>query len=88
MREADKEETVIYKTMKDMKKSTYMKKNAFRRFRRYDEYGFVNPDYDKTQMAIGVTVMILLVLLFIFFAGAALIESMPRNPYDYGQYLY
>lgn len=71
-----------------MKKSAYMKKDVFRRFRRYDEYGFINQDYDKTQMAIGVTVFVLLVLLLIFLVGAAIVESMPRNPYDYGQSLY
>lgn len=66
-----------------MRKSMHIKKDIFKKFRRYDEYGFVNPDYDKTQTAVGFTVFILLVLLFIFFVGAAIVESMPHNSYGY-----
>lgn len=71
-----------------MRKSMHMKRDIFRKFRRYEEDGFINPDHDKINMAVGVTVMVLIALLFIFLLVGAIVESMPRSPFDYGQYPY
>lgn len=60
-----------------------MKNDVFRKFRRYDEDGFINSDYDKIHLAIGSTVLVLIVLAFIFLLAGAFLEAMPRDPYYY-----
>lgn len=47
------------------------------RFRRMDEYGFVNPAYDRTSMLIGTIVFGVLVTAFIVFMVLAYLESCP-----------
>lgn len=59
----------------NMEKNRYLKKDPFRKFRRYDEYGFINPDYDKVNVAIGTTVMVLIVIAFFALLVAAIVEA-------------
>lgn len=49
----------------------------FNRFKRFDEHGFVNPDYDKTNVVIGKAVLLLIVFAFVLFLILAYLESFP-----------
>lgn len=51
----------------------------FNRFRRFDEYGFVNPEYDKIRLAIGKFVMSLIAIAFIVLLLLCYLESFPSN---------
>jgi len=51
----------------------------FDRFKRFDEFGFVNPDYDTTNLAIGKTVFLLIVIVFVVLLAMAYFESYPRQ---------
>lgn len=47
------------------------------RFRRFDEGGFVNPEYDKTQLAIGKFVLSLLLIALLVLIVMSYQESLP-----------
>lgn len=47
----------------------------FDRFKRFDEYGFVNPDYDKTHATIGKIAFIVVAIAFIVLLVMAYHES-------------
>lgn len=51
----------------------------FDRFKRFDEFGFVNPDYDKTNLAIGKIAFLLIVIAFVVLLVMAYFESSPRQ---------
>lgn len=51
----------------------------FNRFRRFDEYGFINPEYDKIHLAIGKFVMSLIAIAFIVLLVLCYLESFPSN---------
>lgn len=61
------------------------KRDLLRKFRRYDEYGFINPDYDKVNVAIGTTVMVVMVIVFFVVLVAAIVEA---NTSEYRYYPY
>lgn len=51
----------------------------FDRFRRFDEDGFINPEYDKIRLAIGKFVMSLIAVAFIVLLVLCYLESFPSN---------
>lgn len=51
----------------------------FDRFKRFDEGGFVNPEYDKIQLAIGKFMMSLLAIALIVMLVLCYLESFPSN---------
>ena len=49
----------------------------FDSFKRFDEYGFVNPGYDKIHVAMGKTAFLLIAIALIVFLLMAYHESCP-----------
>lgn len=49
------------------------------RFKRFDEYGFVNPDYDKTHVAIGKIAFLVMAISLVVFLVMAYYESNPSQ---------
>jgi len=49
----------------------------FNRFRRFDEYGFVNPKYDKINLVMGKVTAVLLLIAFIVLLILCFNETFP-----------
>lgn len=51
----------------------------FDRFRRFDEYGFINPEYDKINLFMGKLTGVLILIAFIVLLVMCFNESHPSQ---------
>ncbi len=51
----------------------------FDRFKRFDEYGFVNPEYDKINLVMGKVAAALILMAFIVLLVLCFNESFPSQ---------
>lgn len=51
----------------------------FDRFKRFDEYGFVNPEYDKINLVMGKVAALLILIVFIVLLVLCFNESFPSQ---------
>lgn len=51
----------------------------FDRFKRFDEFGFVNPEYDKTNLVMGQITFWVVAVAFVVLLVMAYYESFPRQ---------
>lgn len=51
----------------------------FNRFKRFDEFGFVNPEYDKINLVMGKVVAVLILIAFIVLLVLCYNESFPSR---------
>lgn len=51
----------------------------FDRFRRFDEYGFINPEYDKINLFMGKLTGVLILIAFIVLLVMCINESYPSQ---------
>lgn len=51
----------------------------FDRFRRFDEYGFINPEYDKINLFMGKLTGVLILIAFIVLLVMCINESHPSQ---------